>query len=167
MLKGEGCNHFSPFLFLGFPASIKLLMSQRKLFQKPIVILLLFLLMACAVSRKTSSDVLLKADSDFSNLSKERGIKTAFLQYIDDSAVLLKPNKYPIVGAAARQFYEKQNDGDYALTWMPQAATIAHSGELGFTYGIWTLNAKDTTLQGTYVTIWKKQKDGQWKFVWD
>jgi ketosteroid isomerase-like protein len=139
-----------------------------QLFQKPICLLLL-LASACVVSKQpaVSPDVLLKADTEFSNLSKQRGVKTAFLQYIDDSAVLLKPNTYPIVGEAAKQFYQKQGAEDYSLTWTPQAAAIAHSGELGYTYGIWTLTAKDTTLQGTYVTIWKKGKDGAWKFVLD
>jgi ketosteroid isomerase-like protein len=142
-------------------------MNQIKLFQKSIYLFLPLLLAACVVSHKTSMAVLLKADSDFSTVSKEHGVKTAFLQYIDDSAVLLKPNTYPIVGAAAKQFYLNQISADYSLTWAPQAETIAHSGELGYTYGIWTLAAKDTTLQGTYVTIWKKQKDGSWKFVLD
>jgi ketosteroid isomerase-like protein len=41
------------------------------------------------------------------------------------------------------------------------------SGDLGYTYELFTVTAKDTTMQGTYVSIWKKQKDGNWKFVLD
>jgi ketosteroid isomerase-like protein len=26
---------------------------------------------------------------------------------------------------------------------------------------------KDTVLRGTYVSVWKKQKDGKWKFMLD
>jgi ketosteroid isomerase-like protein len=79
---------------------------------------------------------------------------------------LLKADQNPIVGAAAKQFYQNQPD-IAGLTWRPNAAFIARPGELGYTYDIWTLASKDTTLQGTYVTIWRKQHDGSWKFVLD
>ena len=107
----------------------------------------------------------MKADATFSNMAKEKGVRTAFLHYIDDSAVLLKADARPIVGTAAKQYYEKQEE--LPLTWVPSAAAIARSGELGYTYGIWTLALKDTTLQGTYVTVWKQDKNGNWKFVLD
>ena len=53
------------------------------------------------------------------------------------------------------------------LTWKPDGGEIATSGDLGFTYGIYKLEMKDTVLKGTYVSIWKKQTDGKWKFVLD
>jgi ketosteroid isomerase-like protein len=144
-------------------------MRRRQLFQNPIYLFLgsLFFI-SCAASKgsRVSPDVLLKADTDFSNLSKAKGLRTAFLQYIDDSAVLLKPNQFPIIGPTAKEFYQNASDAT-DLTWAPQAAYLARSGDLGYTYGIWTIAAKDTTLQGTYVTIWKKQEDGTWKFVLD
>jgi ketosteroid isomerase-like protein len=137
-------------------------------FQKTILFGILCFLAACAATKQTgaSADVLLQADIEFSNLSKAQGVKAAFLHYMDDSAVLLKPDAYPIIGSAAKQYYENQS-GDINLTWSPQAAFLSKSGELGYTYGIWSLASTDTTLQGTYVTIWKKGKDGRWKFVLD
>ena len=55
------------------------------------------------------------------------------------------------------------------MQWKPKGGTIAQSGELGYTYGLYVLKpaGKDTTLYGTYVSIWKKQTDGSWKFVLD
>jgi ketosteroid isomerase-like protein len=44
-------------------------------------------------------------------------------------------------------------------------AEIARSGDLGYSYGIYELILPDTTLRGTYVNIWKKQNNGEWKFV--
>jgi len=40
---------------------------------------------------------------------------------------------------------------------------------MGYTYGIYALalNQNDSLSFGTYVSIWKKQKDGTWKFVLD
>ena len=53
------------------------------------------------------------------------------------------------------------------MTWEPRGGSVANSGELGYTYGVYSLkpNNKDTRLYGTYVSVWKKQADGNWKFV--
>ena len=108
-----------------------------------------------------------KADIAFSGLSKEKGMKVAFLEYIDSAGVLLRPNNYPIVGKEARQYLQKINDSSFTLTWEPSSAEISTSADLGYTYGIYTLATKDTIIRGTYVSIWKKQGDGNWKFVLD
>ena len=48
-----------------------------------------------------TAEVLMKADRDFSNLSVETGLKNAFLEYADDTAVLLQKNSMPIIGKQA------------------------------------------------------------------
>ncbi|MBL0146829.1 MAG: hypothetical protein IPP48_15010 [Chitinophagaceae bacterium] len=75
----------------------------------------------------------------------------------------------PIIGANAIDYLSQQNDKDYTLIWEPRGGDIAKSGEMGFTYGIYSLKPKtaDTTIFGTYVSIWKKQADGTWRFVLD
>ncbi len=110
---------------------------------------------------------LMKADEDFSALSEAKGMKTAFLEYIDSNGILLRPNTLPIAGADAIDFLIATNDSGYTMTWQPKSAVVALSGELGFTYGLYEIkpSVKDTLLYGTYVNIWKKQQDGKWKFV--
>jgi ketosteroid isomerase-like protein len=127
------------------------------------------LIVSCAAPKLVaeSPDVLMQADRAFSDLSKAKGMKAAFMQYMDSNGILLRPGYYPLVGEAARSFLQGQNEGGATLTWEPQAAEMARSGDLGYTYGLFTVTAKDTTLQGTYISIWKKQKDGSWKFVLD
>jgi ketosteroid isomerase-like protein len=110
---------------------------------------------------------LIKADKEFSELSRQKGMRYAFLQYVDDAGVLLRKNHYPLVGQDAKNLIRKIDDSSFTLTWEPSAAFIARSGELGYTYGVYRSRSRDTTTQGTYVTIWKKQKDGKWKFVLD
>jgi ketosteroid isomerase-like protein len=110
---------------------------------------------------------LIQVDKAFSEMSRQKGMKAAFLAYIDDQGVLLRKNHYPLIGQQAKDLIEKMNDTSFSLTWEPGFASIAKSGELGYTYGIYTSKMKDTTAQGTYVTIWQKQKDGNWKFVLD
>jgi ketosteroid isomerase-like protein len=82
---------------------------------------------------------------------------------------LLRPNVYPIVGADAVDFIIAQKTEDLILTWRPKDAVVAASGELAYTYGVYNITVKDSdeAMQGSYVTIWKKQLDGKWKFVLD
>ena len=112
---------------------------------------------------------LLEADRSFSKLSDEKGMKAAFIEFIDSNGVLLKPDQLPIAGANAIDYLIQQNDTGFILTWQPHDGFVAASGELGYTYGIYSLkpSGRDTVFYGTYVTIWKKQKNGAWKFVLD
>jgi ketosteroid isomerase-like protein len=112
---------------------------------------------------------MMDADRDFSKMSVEKGMKNAFLDYIDSNGVLLRPKQLPIVGADAIDYLIQINDSSYTMQWEPKGGVIAQSGELGYTYGLYAIKplGKDTTLYGTYVSIWKKQADGKWKFVLD
>lgn len=113
--------------------------------------------------------LLMEVDKDFSRLSEQKGMKAAFLEYIDSNGVLLRANNFPMLGADAVDYLIAQNDSTYILQWEPRNGEVAQSGELGYTYGIYALRptATDTVLYGTYVSIWKKQKNGKWKFVLD
>lgn len=112
---------------------------------------------------------LMEADRKFSKLSETSGMKTAFIDYLDSNGVLLRPGRMPIVGADAIDFLIQQNDSGYTLSWQPSFADVSSSGDMGYTYGVYALQMKnaDTTIFGTYVSIWRRQQDGSWKYVLD
>lgn len=115
--------------------------------------------------------VLMEVDRAFSDHSVEKGFVDAFITYSDDNVVLLRENSVPIVGMEGLK--ERMNslpDSIWTFSWEPSDAMIASSGDLGYTYGTWHLDiAADTpsTLEGTYVTIWKQAEDGSWKCLLD
>jgi len=110
---------------------------------------------------------LMTVDRAFSALSKERGMNRAFLSYVAEDAVMLSPNKMPIAGKDKINALFQRNDSDKEFTWEPLYADIAESGELGYTYGTYTITTDGETQKGTYVSIWKKDSGGKWKFVLD
>jgi len=112
---------------------------------------------------------MMDTDKAFSDMSVQKGMKNAFMEYIDSNGVLLRPNQMPVVGADAIDYLIQINDSAYTLRWEPKHGAIAQSGELGYTYGLYELklSTKDSVIYGTYVSIWKKQSDGSWKFVLD
>ena len=138
-----------------------------------LISLIPILAFSCTTKKKQESAFIdykaemIAADRDFSKLSEEKGMRFALLQYIDSKGVLLRPNAAPLVGGNAINFISQGNDTTYTMTWEPGGGTVAVSGELGYTYGVYSLrpNDKDTIYFGTYVSVWKRQPDGKWKFA--
>ncbi len=138
------------------------------------IIILLLALSACNTrepeeenNARVALQEIQQADIDFSNFSKEHGMRKAFLQYIDDDGILMRDNRMPIIGANAIDFIASINDSAITLTWEPRGGDIAASGDLGYTFGVYEMKDSANVQKGTYVTIWKKQPDGKWKFVLD
>jgi ketosteroid isomerase-like protein len=132
-----------------------------------IFIILVGGLTACV---KPIPEDLIKLDNGFSELSREKGMKYAFLEYAADSAVLLQRNVMPIIGKVAiKRSFEAFSDTGFMLTWEPLDAEISKSGDLGYTYGLYSsLNKSNNSItRGKYFTIWKRQPDGSWKYVLD
>jgi ketosteroid isomerase-like protein len=119
---------------------------------------------------KTETGILIKTDRDFSSMSEKEGMFKAFLSYIAEDGVILRDNSYPSKGKTSlKAYYEGKSDTSILLTWEPLFESISGSNDLGYTYGIYTSKLKTTgnISKGTYITIWRKQSDGSWKFVLD
>lgn len=142
----------------------------RIFFRSLLIVIIIVSLTGCPTSQINKEaaweNEILKTDKEFSKACSTIGMKKAFIQYMDDDGILLRPNHKPIIGANAILYLAEQNDSTYILTWEPSSAQVSASGDLGYSYGIYNLQLQDTTLHGTYVSIWK-QKDGKWKFVLD
>jgi ketosteroid isomerase-like protein len=114
----------------------------------------------------------LEADRNFSKMAAAEGISKAFLYYADEKVIKPTPGQQPIFGKFALMEWFKNNPpGDQTLTWEPLRAEA--SGNLGYTFGGYKLVGKtsdglrDTTQYGNYVSIWKRKKDGSWRYVLD
>jgi ketosteroid isomerase-like protein len=133
--------------------------------------LLLIVLIFFACQKKipvANPQVLIDADIAFSDYSQKHGYQKSFIEFADDSLVLLHDNSMPIIGKPNLiKSYEGKSDSGIVLTWKPAKAIIAESGELGYTYGFWTYVAQTDTSYGTYMTVWKKDAHGKWRFIAD
>ena len=115
---------------------------------------------------------LLETDIEFSRQSVDKGVNYAFLAYISDDCVLLRPKKDPIKGREKITEMFSKPDSGFTLSWTPLHADVAKSGDMGYTYGIYKTELDNAdgslkTTEGTYVSIWKRDANGDWKFVLD
>jgi len=108
---------------------------------------------------------LVEAERSFSRTAQEKGIRTAFLDFLGEGSVVFRPG--PVDGREHSQNMPETGD---SLTWAPILAEIAASGDFGYTTGPWTYRvaAGDRPPgHGQYFSIWKKNPAGQWKVAVD
>ncbi|MCX6307162.1 MAG: hypothetical protein NT040_19530 [Bacteroidetes bacterium] len=132
--------------------------------------LAILMLTGCCSESKNDASVLIATDKAFSNMSVEKGLNAAFIFYAADSVVKLRDGAFPIMGKSEMaRVYLARPDTGMVLKWRVVKAEISRSNDLGYTFGEWELYLKagDTTLFGNYVSVWKKQTDGTWKYVLD
>ncbi|WP_141653058.1 DUF4440 domain-containing protein [Phenylobacterium immobile] len=105
------------------------------------------------------------AEHAFAKSVGDRGVRDGFLAHMADDAVVFSPD-----AMNAKTFFtgrppgKAPKDGGTLLTWWPTFAGLAASGDLGFTTGPAEADGKRFT---HYFTVWKRQADGGWKWVYD
>lgn len=140
----------------------------------------LVLVVICTTSCKTKIESkleleaeVIKAEDDFKNLSLSRGIREAFYTFADDDAIIKRENDTLIQGKESiKKYYSNPKFKNASVTWKPDFVEVSKDGEMAFTYGKYIWSVKDSLgnkkdFKGVFHTVWKKQKDGSWKYVWD
>ena len=115
-------------------------------------------------------EAVVETERSFARMSAERGIRESFLAYIAEDGLLFRPGavngkkwliEHPVPPSQKRPL----------LSWRPAFADVAQAGDLGYTFGPWEFKediADETPVgYGHFVTVWKKQTDGIWKFAVD
>ena len=118
-----------------------------------------------------ASAELLKADRDFFAATKARRAD-GWMEFMTEETTLSREKPYSGLTAIRATVAEDFKDPNYELTWDPETAVMLESGKMGYTSGHWivstkTPDGKPSKLGGQYITVWKKQKDGSWKVLWD
>jgi ketosteroid isomerase-like protein len=109
----------------------------------------------------------------FEAMLKKEGIPQAFAFYADSNAIIKRGDDKLIQGKKAIfEYYSSEKFNHVELSWTPDFIDVSDDGTMAYTYGKYVWKEKlgvDTfqTIEGVFHTVWKKQKDGSWKYVWD
>ena len=102
------------------------------------------------------------AERAFAADAPSLGIAGSFNKWSTPDAVVIGGGEVQRVGDA---YPDRPRPADEPLLeWWPNFAGVARSGDLGFTTGGVALGGQRT---GHYFTVWKRQSDGSWKWVYD
>lgn len=106
-------------------------------------------------------------------MAQTQGVPAAFAHYAADDAVFFDVDPQLQRGQEAVNLRFADWPTGAELLWKPVQTDVADSGEVGYTWGTYEYrgppNAEGKRGIGTghYVTIWKRQADGAWRFVLD
>lgn len=113
------------------------------------------------------------AEKAFNELVKSKGIAEGFYQFAANDAVIKRENDTLIKGRDnIRKYYSNPKLKNASVVWTPDFVDVSKDGTMGYTYGKYVWTIKDSTgkaadYKGVFHTVWKKQPDGSWKYVWD
>lgn len=115
-----------------------------------------------ALTQSPDAAAVVAAERAFAADAPSMGIAGSFNKWSVPEAIV-------IGGGQAQRIDDAYPDGprpadEPLLEWWPNFAGISLSGDLGFTTGGVQVGGRRT---GHYFTVWKRQPDGGWKWVYD
>jgi len=144
-----------------------------------ILVLIIMAGLSCQTEEPRLDPVQLKqevrdTERAFAEKAKSDGILPAFLEYAADDAVISR-NNVIYQGKQEIEKYFTDNElpyEDISLEWSPSFIDVSVSGDLAYTYGEYRFSFTDSTGvkftdTGIFHTVWKRQADGSWRYVWD
>lgn len=113
-----------------------------------------------------------EAEREFAALAAEKGIKEAFLEFAAKDAVISRNNRIYSGKAGIAEYYDSQNMKNIKLEWKPDFVDVSTAGDMAWTYGKYSFHGESESgekieAEGIFHTVWKRQADGSWKYVWD
>lgn len=128
------------------------------------LILICVLFVAACASVPSGPDVtpapVIAAERAFAARGQEIGWVAAFREYAAPDGMLGNFDN------AQEAMAQTPDEGASNLYWWPAYAGIARSGDLGFTTGPFSIDETRRPI-GQYFTVWRRQADGTWKWIWD
>ena len=125
---------------------------------------------ATRLQEKSALQAMVDSERAFAKMSEDQGTRPAFVAFIADEGILFRPR-----AVKGKQWFAEhplpQSDKRALLSWYPAVAGIARAGDMGYTTGPWEfkpdIHDAKAVAWGHFLTVWKRQPDGSWKFAID
>ena len=123
----------------------------------------------CAPSVNVDQErsALMALDQEWSQTTKDID---KFLTYYAPDASVYVPGMPLVTGSGPIRdaFTKMASTPGFSLAWTATKAEVSTAGDLGYTSGTYEMTATGpdgtpSVEKGKYITVWKKQPDGQWK----
>lgn len=135
----------------------------------------LLLLNACIMhpDREALKNEVYETEKAFEAMAADKGIAEAFAHFAAENAVIKRTNDSIIAGKdAIRNYYSRKELHNATVNWSPDHISVSDDGTMAWTYGRFTWKVVreegDTVVsKGIFHTVWERQQDHSWRYVWD
>ena len=124
-------------------------------------------------TRAADEAALRTTDSEWSKAAGAKDVDRC-VSFTADDTVMLAPNAPTANGkeAVRKSWSEILALPGLALSWQLTKVEVARSGDMGYTQGTYEMTVNDAkgtpnTDRGKYLSIWRKQANGDWKCIVD
>ncbi|MDO8545679.1 MAG: DUF4440 domain-containing protein [Opitutaceae bacterium] len=126
---------------------------------------------AAADMAKVKAEVA-KMEDAFCAMAQEKGILTAFEHFAAPDVAFIDTDPRQHRGLAAVRQRMGNVPAGTKITWSALFTDVSADGTLGYNYGRYEWRSpgpdgKEMSRGGFFLTIWKRQPDGSWKYVMD
>jgi ketosteroid isomerase-like protein len=138
-----------------------------------IAFIIIFSSCAPTVDREAVKRDIFKTEKAFEAMAAEKGIAEAFSYFSGENGVIKRQNDTLIAGKEnIFRYYDNAGMRRAAVQWTPDVIEVSDDGSMASTYGtyLWRIpnDGGDTAeYRGVFHTVWKKQSDGTWRYIWD
>ncbi|MEO1243111.1 MAG: nuclear transport factor 2 family protein [Pseudomonadota bacterium] len=115
---------------------------------------------------------MMETDRAFAAMAARDGVPAAFAAYAAEDVRMFPGGSQPYAGrdTLIERYADFPNDA--RLEWDPVEGMASPDGDFGFTWGRYVYtppaNAEGASVgHGKYVSIWRREDNGDWKFVAD
>lgn len=142
-----------------------------------LIIISLSVLVACKKDT-TKADVekwtleIMEVEKAFNDMAQNEGVVKAFEYYAAKDGVIKRGKRIIKGKKAIEDWYSNDIKPGETLTWTPTFVDVSKFGDLAYTYGDFVFTYKDSLgnekqNKGIFHTVWKRQENGSWRFVYD
>lgn len=116
---------------------------------------------------------IMAVEKAFEESLNQAGAAAAFKQFAAPQAVIKRERDTLVRGPEGIfNYYNQPSYTGATATWKPDWIDVSDDGTMAYTYGNyrWLFPGQAGKLvayTGVFHTVWKRQADGSWKYVWD
>jgi ketosteroid isomerase-like protein len=111
-------------------------------------------------------------EDQFCAMAKEKGLLAAFQHFAAPDVAFIDTDPRQWRGPEAVLKRIGPDQPGVSLTWSAYSTDVSDDGTLGYNYGRYEYRSpgkdgKEAVHGGWFLTIWKRQPDGAWRYVMD
>jgi len=127
---------------------------------------------SAAIDKEAVKREVAAMEDQFSAMAQEKGVLAAFEHFAAPDVAFIDTDPRQFRGADAVRRRMGNFPANTKLTWSAYFTDVSDDGTLGYNYGRYEVRgpAPDGTERvsgGWFLSIWKKQPDGTWRYVMD